>query len=993
VNRPLAALSATHEQILGWLHACVSPAAHLSQDSRAIQPGDVFLACAGQRSDGRLHIGQAIDQGAVAVVYEAEAGSEIDAAAVHALLAGKQVPGLPVGGLKAALGALASAWYGHPSRDMAVIAVTGTNGKTSCTQWLSTALSAGGIRCGVIGTLGTRMAGSAHLATGLTTPDAVLLHRTLADMRAQGADAVAIEASSIGIVEGRLDGLKLRAAAFTNLSRDHLDYHGDMAAYGAAKRRLFAWPGIDSVVINQDDPVGENILLGLAQTDPDVAAVGFSLRDASADALPARHATLRALDLNASSQGMVFTLVSPEGSAQVATHLLGEHNVANLLLVAGVLRAFGWSLQRVASALSAAQAAPGRLEPVSTDTTLPMVVVDYAHTPDALQRALEALAPLARARQGRRVCVFGCGGDRDPGKRPIMARIAQDNADRLVITSDNPRSESPQRIIEEILGGLSAATPAVTVEADRALAIRTAILSAAPGDVILIAGKGHETYQEIAGERHPFSDVSEARRVLADYPRPAPHKEVMSSIAEAARIMGGVLHQAEGADANRGFSAVNTDTRSIRPGDLFFALHGEQFDGHDYVAAAARTGAAAAVVERPVAEATDLPQIVVKDTRRALGRLGAWHRAHFAVPLIAVTGSNGKTTTKEMIAAILAAWHGEPGRLATAGNLNNDIGVPLTLLRLSAAHRSGVIELGMNHPGEIDGLAAMTVAQVALVTNAQREHQEFMHSVEAVARENGAVISRLAVDGVAVYPADDEYSAVWDELAETRRRLRFGLDASAEVYPTGLVRDAFAARFVLNSPVGTVAIDLPAAGLHNVRNALAAAACAIAIEVPLSVIAAGLAHFVPVKGRMQRQTLPGGELLIDDTYNANPDSVRAAIDVLAGLPAPRALVLGDMAEVGDQGPAMHREVGDYARQHGIEGLFAFGPATADSVQAFGPAGRHADSIDAVVDALRVARPASILVKGSRSMRMERVIAALRVATDPSSPVIGGPNAA
>lgn len=993
MSRQLAAMNPVHEHILGWLRACVSPAAHLSQDSRAIQPGDVFLACAGQRSDGRLHIRQAIEQGAVAVIYEADAGETIDADAVHTLLADKQVPGLAVSGLKAALGSLASAWYGHPSQEMAVIAVTGTNGKTSCTQWLATALTNGGIRCGVIGTLGTRMSGGVHLATGLTTPDAVLLHRTLADMQAQGAAAVAIEASSIGIVEGRMDGLKLRAAAFTNLSRDHLDYHGDMDAYAAAKRRLFVWPGIDTVVINQDDAVGEQILRGLQDTDPNVVAVGFSLREAAIDAPATSYASLRAVDLNASSQGMVFTLVAPEGSAQVATHLLGEHNVANLLLVAGVLRAFGWSLQRVASALNAAQAAPGRLEPVSTDTALPMVVIDYAHTPDALQRALEALAPLARARQGRRVCLFGCGGDRDPGKRPIMARIAQDNADRLVITSDNPRSESPQRIIEEILAGLTAATPAVTVEADRAQAIRTAILSAAPGDVILIAGKGHETYQEVAGERHPFSDLSEARRVLADYPRPAPHKEVMSSIAEAARIMGGVLHQAEGAFANSGFAAVNTDTRSIRAGDLFFALEGEQFDGHHYVAAAARAGAVAAVVKHPVADAPDLPQIVVKDTRRALGRLGANHRAHFAVPLIAVTGSNGKTTTKEMIASILAAWHGEPGRLATAGNLNNDIGVPLTLLRLSAVHRSGVIELGMNHPGEIDGLAAMTGAQVALVTNAQREHQEFMHSVEAVARENGAVISRLPVDGVAVYPADDEYTPIWDALADTRRRLRFGLDDRAEVYASDLVRDAFNARFTLNSPVGSIAIELPAAGLHNVCNALAAAACALAIDVPLPVIATGLAHFAPVKGRMQRQTLPTGELLIDDTYNANPDSVRAAIDVLASLPAPRALVLGDMAEVGDQGPAMHREVGDYAREHGIESLFAFGPATADSVQAFGPAGRHADSIDAVVAALRTARPASILVKGSRSMKMERVIAALRVATDPSSPVIGGPNAA
>ncbi len=985
-----------YDDVVGWLRGCVAPTAHLTQDSRAVRPGDVFLACAGQRSDGRLHVAQAIRQGAVAVVYEAEEGDAAVAQSTHALLAQEQIVGVAVPALRSGLGAIAAAWYGHPSAALTVIAVTGTNGKTSCSQWIANALSQGGIACGVIGTLGTRLTGSAHLATGLTTPDAVLLHRTLADMLAGGARAVAIEASSIGIDAGRLDGLQIRIAAFTNLTRDHLDYHGNMAAYAAAKRKLFDWPGIETVVLNEDDEAGHRFLHSIRASAAPVRSVGFSLEPGdAAEAVvgSATHTTLRADELTASSQGMVFTLRAPEGSAQVATHLLGRHNVANLMLVAGVLRAFGWTLQRVAASLNAAQAAPGRLEPVRATADLPLVVVDYAHTPDALQRALEAIAPLAQARQGEVVCLFGCGGDRDPGKRPLMAAIAHAHAHRLVITSDNPRSESPHRIIEEILDGLPAATPLVTVEADRALAIRTAIMSSTPADVVLLAGKGHETYQEIGGERHPFSDVTEARRVLAAYPRPAPQKEVMFSIAEAARVMGGVLHQAEDpAEAARGVAAVNTDTRSLREGDLFFALRGERFDGHDYIAGAARVGAVAAVVEQPVPDVPGFPQIVVRDTRRALGRLAADWRGRFPLPLIAVAGSNGKTTTKEMIATILAAWHGEPGRLATAGNFNNDIGVPLTLLRLNPAHRAGVIELGMNHPGEIDGLAAMTGARVALVNNAQREHQEFMHSVEAVARENGAAIARLPHDGVAVYPADDEYTPVWDELAGARRRLRFGLDSSADVYADALESDGFCSRFDLVCAAGRTSVALPAAGVHNVRNALAAAACALAIDVPLDVVVAGLSRFEPVKGRMQRQTLPGGELVVDDTYNANPDSVRAAIDVLATLPAPRALVLGDMAEVGDQGPAMHREVGAYARERGIDVLFALGSATAESVLAFGAAGRHADSVEAIVEALHAAQPASILVKGSRSMRMERVIAALRSAAESSS-ITGGQHAA
>jgi murE/murF fusion protein len=333
--------------------------------------------------------------------------------------------------------------------------------------------------------------------------------------------------------------------------------------------------------------------------------------------------------------------------------------------------------------------------------------------------------------------------------------------------------------------------------------------------------------------------------------------------------------------------------------------------------------------------------------------------------------------------------------------LNNEIGVPLTLLRLTASHQSAVVELGMNHPGEIAQLARVAAPTVGLVNNAQREHQEFLHTVEAVARENGAVIEHLPPDGVAVFPSDDPHTPIWMALAGARPCLRFGLVGHAEVTPevtpevtaTGIDMQAFDTRFMLVTPAGSAPVVLAAAGLHNVRNALAAAACALAVGTPLAKVVDGLQAFAPVKGRMQRHALPSGGLLIDDTYNANPDSARAAIDVLASLPSPRVLVLGDMGEVGNDGPAMHREVGEYARACGIDAVFALGDATRDTVAAFNADangnGVHADRVEDLAPAIRAVRPASVLVKGSRFMRMERVVAALLANNDPSTDFLNG----
>jgi UDP-N-acetylmuramoyl-tripeptide--D-alanyl-D-alanine ligase len=430
-------------------------------------------------------------------------------------------------------------------------------------------------------------------------------------------------------------------------------------------------------------------------------------------------------------------------------------------------------------------------------------------------------------------------------------------------------------------------------------------------------------------------------------------------------------------DGRIGFSSVSTDTRTLAPGALYVALRGERFDGHDYVAAAREGGAAAALVERLVD--VELPQVVAADSRRALGLAAAQWRARFALPVIAVAGSNGKTTVTQMIASVLATAHGDKGRLATRGNLNNDVGVPLMLWQLARQHRAAVFELGMNHVGEIAYLAGLVRPTVALVNNAQREHQEFMRSVEATAYENGEVIAALPLseDGVAVFPADDACTPIWRQIAGTRRVIDFALEADAVVTATYTLRPD-GARVSMATPLGLVDVDLAVTGVHNVRNALAAAACAIGAGIDAGSIAEGLRAFRPVAGRGVRLGTSEGGLLIDDTYNANPDSVRAAIDLLAGFEGERVLVLGDMGEVGERGPEFHREVGVHARERGIDALLALGPMSRDAVDAFGEGAVHCADVDSVLAALRprLGPSVTVLVKGSRFMRMERVVQAL-----------------
>ena len=494
---------------LAWLAS--RGAVSLTTDSRQVMAGDAFIAWPGQSQDGRQYVAAALAAGAAACIVEA------DGAKAFGLAGDDRVAAMR--GLKAACGPLASGFLGKPSERLKVIATTGTNGKTSTAWWAAQALTALGHRSGVIGTLGigeppSRDDPGSITSTGLTTPDPVTLHAAFKGFADAGFTACAMEASSIGIVEHRLAGTHIAVVLFTNFTQDHLDYHGSMDAYWQAKAQLFVWPGLEAAVLNLDDARGAAMAQQLQGGGLDLWT--YSTR---------QDARLYAHQIDYIDGGLAFDVYEGQTQAVVRTALIGEYNVSNLLAVIGGLRALGVPLADAADACARLTPVPGRMQRVIAEAEyddevhryedLPEVVVDYAHTPDALEKALLALQPLAKSRGGELWCVFGCGGNRDTSKRPLMGALAQRLANRTVVTSDNPRHERPSDILAEIVAGMAGTNKPMVIE-DRRAAIAQAVRFADGRDVILIAGKGHEDYQEVGGVKIPFSDVVEARQMLAD---------------------------------------------------------------------------------------------------------------------------------------------------------------------------------------------------------------------------------------------------------------------------------------------------------------------------------------------------------------------------------------------------------------------------------------------------------------------------------------------
>ena len=935
-------------------------------DSRAVTAGDLFVAVRGRRSDGHDFVTVAIAHGAAAVVVEHERP-------------GLAVPQLIVADGARALGALIGRAAGDPAQRLRLIGITGTNGKTTTTYLVESIVAAAGGRPGVIGTVSYRWSGRAATAP-YTTPTPEVLHGTFGQMVADGSDHAVMEVSSAALDMGRLGGVAFAVAAFSNLTQDHLDVHGTMAAYRDAKQLLFrdhlAAGGV--AVINVDDPEGDG--MAAAAAGHPVLRVSSSIADAIAiDALrpSQRDAEIAVISYSSTVDGIAARIRTPRGELDVASRpLLGHYNVANIALAVGIGEALGLPHEAITRGLAALPGVPGRVERVANDAGLD-ILVDYAHSPDALDNVLRALRPLTRRRL---ICVFGCGGDRDPTKRPRMGAVVAARADLAVVTSDNPRTEQPQAILDMIL-------PAVPspffVDVDRRTAIRAAIAEATPGDIVVIAGKGHEDYQILGTTKIHFDDREEATAAAAMRPR--------YHVDRIAAALGGTTSRPDVI-----CSRVTIDGRNAAAGDLYVAIKGERHDGHAFAAQAVSAGASAIMIGRgrraDVGAIGDAAVIEVADPLRGLADLAAGHRQRWAATtpdgrLIAITGSAGKTTTKELTRAALAA--AAPTHAAVGSN-NNETGVPLTVLGLRPHHRFGVLEMGMRGAGQIEYLTRFARPDIAAVVNAGTAHIELLGSTDAIAAAKGEIYLGLADGGTAIAPADDaRLIGHARRHAPSARLLTFGEAAGADVRLTGYrsmgPTGPDGAALVIEALGQRRELHLALLGRHAAIDATCALACAIAAGVDLDTALAGIARTRPPSMRGEVVEV-GGRRVIVDCYNANPASMAAALTMLAELRADsggevRALaVVGDMLELGDHAAAAHTAVGDQLRELDIP-LVALGEHKDRIARAFGSpalAWVTDDPVTAARAVLAATEPGDwVLVKASRGMRLERVIAAMK----------------
>lgn len=934
-------------------------------DSRLAGPGHLFFALDGDRVDGRHFIEEAHRSGAAAVMGEAP------------IEAPPGCTGITIPNVRAVIGTIASRFFDHPSDRLVTIGVTGTNGKTTITYLLDAILRSAGMSPGVVGTISHRFGGRTLKAVN-TTPEAPELQRILDEMTEAGTTHAVMEVSSHGLALGRVNGCRFNVGVFTNLSQDHLDFHKTMESYLEAKSRLFTsllFPGQGmeepAAVINIDDPAGARLA---GMTAAHVITYGIdgdaAIRPSRFDILPDR--------IEADIEGCGEPM-------HIRSKLIGRFNLYNILAATGAACALGIDPRAIAAGIEGAAPVPGRLELVA-EAEGRRFFIDYAHTPDALDQVLQSLSALGK---GRLITVFGCGGDRDPEKRPVMGGRVAKWSGVAVVTSDNPRSEDPQSIIDAIEPGLAGAGSrrvepwtlpsgpsgkCYCVEPDRHRAIALAAAAAVEGDTVLVAGKGHEDYQIIGSSRLHFDDREEIGRVLDE-------ETASFSVQDACKAVAGEI--LTGRPEAR-LAGLSTDSRAIKAGELFIPISGERFDGHDFIDAAMKAGAAGAFLEPGHRELVPgIPKgraiIRVADALRALGDLAAARRISLSLPVVAITGTNGKTTTREMTASIFDTTKKVLRPLA---NFNNLVGLPLTLLRLKPSHEIAVVELGMSERGEIRRLTEIAKPDVGVITCVGPAHLDGLGSVEAVALAKAEILESMAPGAAAVLNKDDLY---YDTMRSKwgGRLLTFGVREGSDVRAERIVDRGFAGFTVLIEVLGeTIEANLHILGRQNIANALAAAAAAAALGTGLDEIRRGLERFRPFPRRMNMVQLRDGGVLVDDTYNANPRSMEAALRTSAALPGRGDLVaiLGDMLELGGRAAEYHEAAGRLLAECGYDQLFALG-RWAEVLSA----GARAEGMEAknihlcgsrqeIVEAIgKTLKPEDrILVKGSRGMAMELI---------------------
>lgn len=919
--------------------------AGVTADSRKVGKDFLFAALPGVKADGTAFLQDAKEAGAVAALVPESASDLPDNGLIY----------VTVADARKALAVIAAAFYGKQPET--AVCVTGTNGKTSTANFCRQIWDFLGKKGASVGTLGVLTAEFATYGS-LTTPDSVTLHAELKDLADKGYNHLAFEASSHGIEQHRIDGVKIAAAGFTNITRDHLDYHKTMENYLAAKLGLFDRPlSTKTVVLNADIPEYDHIADYCRQRGLKILDYGKKAK--ALRLISARHET-NGQHLELEILGKAYSIHLP---------LAGTFQAMNALCALGLVLATGEDADACVKALETLKGAPGRLEHVADRKNGAAVYVDYAHTPDALETVLNALRPHTK----NRLCVvFGCGGDRDPGKRPQMGAICNALADVVYVTDDNPRSEEPAIIRAAILP----ACPKGINVGNRALAIEEAVEQLEAGDILVVAGKGHETGQLIKGVMHPFDDREEVRKAVALADTPL-------WTAEA------VAHATNGrAGSDFAITGVSIDSRTVKAGDLYIALIGERLDGHAFAAQALEKGAAGVLVSK-LPENIPLEQVIlVSDTTKALNDLAVAARSRTSAKIIGVTGSSGKTSTKEMLKIALSSV----GRThTTTGNLNNTVGLPLTLARMPEKTDFAVIEMGINHAGEMAELTALTRPDIAVITMIGTAHHEFFKTPDDTALAKAEIFEGMTDKGIVFLNADNPQFELLQKEAKkagiedirtfgTRAENNVGLIYCAETADETLVTARVEpARY-------SYTLHMP--GKHQVMNSLAVVGVLDALNVDMASALQSLGRLYPTAGRGKRYVLPcaGGEFtLIDDAYNANPESMAAGLEVLGTL-APekdgrRIAVLGDMLELGDESESLHLGLKKSIEDNHIDLVFAAGIETGKLFDNLPPENQGAKALTSAELADTVAqavRPGDVVfVKGSFGSKMTLIVEKLK----------------
>jgi murE/murF fusion protein len=972
----------------------------ITSDSREVRPGFLFVALEGFGVDGHSFINSAIGCGARVVLGVTGRLQDVSRAYPEVVF-------VEVENSHKAYASIAANYFNQPASKLTLAAVTGTNGKTTVTYIVEDILKEAGKSVGVIGTVNNRYTTADGVTTVLptrfTTPEPFVMQKLLAEMVDAGIENVVMEVSSHALAQARVGTLKFKAAAFTNLSRDHLDYHRSMADYFQAKMLLF----------RQHLEVGATAVIPVIPHEGEVAEMVKQLHenclDLGLDVIrwgATEAADIRLLSHHSALEETILHLDMCGNTVSVSTRLVGYYNIENIMTAMGLCRALGVADEEMCSAVARTAGAPGRLQRIlasSWGNAGPTVFVDYAHTPDALEKVLTTVKELPHKEL---YGVFGCGGDRDRGKRPLMGAIGAAICDVSIVTDDNPRTEDPDYIVGQVLEGARSADSLIrpfdwlmnraenesgcVVIRDRHKAIETAIRTATAGDIVVIAGKGHEPYQlTIKGKKY-FDDSMQAKDALFSW-----------TVSHILNAVSGTCFSGVKSDCLLG--PVVTDSRLKTAKGIFVALKGDNHDAHDYASQAASNGAQCLILDHPVLdENSEITQIIVADTLKALGDLAGYRRKKVVseshLKVIGLTGSCGKTTVKEMIAAILRRKYPsgedfpENCVLKTEGNFNNLIGLPLSLLPLSVNHRAAVLEMGMNVPGEIKRLAEIADPDISCITNIHGAHLLGLHSIEGVADAKEELFQATKETGILIVNLDDTRVAQRSEKYR-QKKITFGVRCLVDrlvpdVWASDIrLLDAGALTFTLHWHDLEKEIHLYIAGEHNVVNALCATATAIAAGCSIDEIALGLADFRAPDKRMQLVASRFGFQILNDTYNANPSSMEAGLRALVQIGSGKKIaVIGDMLELGNDSAKAHYQIGKCVADLGLDFVIFCGEWGEEIVKGMTENGGAKNSILSVKDKSEVEEYLHdlvaekqlgegdlVLFKASRGLRFETMV--------------------